>query len=279
MSQCKVLGTVRVFDSGGRPLMLVSQAQRRLLAMLCLRANITVRSVVLEEHLGLSSGALRTSISRLRWVIGPETLVTGSAGYELKASVDAVEYGRLVNEAFQTDGDRARLFLEQAGLLWQGPAYDEFAHESWAEIEARRLLELHSAAVEELVLLLLDVGEPAAAIAMVGPLIDEQPYRDLPRALLIRALETAGRRTDALRQFQHYRLLLQTEIGTEPSASLVDLDRAVAAGTDLEMLRDSGHPAWTRRRGVLPGVVVTKRPAMPIPLSSDAEINMWCIPL
>ena len=268
MSQCKVLGAVRVFDGGGRRMTLASQAQRRLLAMLCLRAHTTVRSVVLEEHLGLSPGALRTSISRLRRVIGPEALVTESAGYELKASVDAVEYGRLVNEAFLTDADRARLCLEQAGALWDGPAYEEFAHEPWAETEARRLGELHSAAVEELVLLLLDAGEPAAAIATVLPLIDDQPYRDLPRALLMRALDKAGRRTDALRQYQDYRLVLQGEIGTEPSAPLVELDRAIASGADLEMLRRSGHPAWTRRRGLLPGVAASTRPAVPIPLSS-----------
>jgi predicted ATPase/DNA-binding SARP family transcriptional activator len=268
MSRCEVLGAVRVFDSGGQRLILASQEQRRLLAMLCLHAHTTVRSVVLEEHLGLSSGALRTSVSRLRRVIGAETLVSESAGYELRASVDAVEYGRLVNEAFLSDAERARFCLEQAGALWDGPAYEEFAHEPWAEIEARRLGELHSAAVEELVLLLLEGGEPAAAIATVFPLIDQQPYRDLPRALLMRALDQAGRRTDALRQFQSYRLVLQGEIGTEPSAPLVELDRAIASAADLEQLRRSGHPAWTRRRGLLTGVAATKRPAVPNPLSS-----------
>jgi len=268
MSRCKVLGAVRAFDSDGQRLTLASQAQRRLLAMLCLRSHTTVRSVVLEEHLGLSPGALRTSISRLRNVLGPDALVTGSAGYELRSGVDAVEYGRLVDEAFLSGPERARSCLEQAEALWEGPAYDEFAHEPWAEIEAQRLVELHSAAVEELTLLLLDAGEPAAAIATVRPLIDEQPYRDLPRALLVRALEQAGRRTDALRQFQDYRHLLQTEIGTEPSARLVELDRAVASGADLERLGATGHPAWTRRRGLLTAGAAPKRPAVPIPLSS-----------
>jgi len=268
MIRCTVLGAVRVFDTAGRRLTLASQEQRRLLAVLCLRAHTAVRSVVLEEQLGLSSGALRTSISRLRRVIGAEALVSGSSGYELKASVDAVEYGRLVNQAFLSDTEGARMCLESAEALWAGPAYEEFAHESWAEIEARRLGELHSTAVEELVLLLLEGGEPATAIATVLPLIDEEPYRDLPRALLIRALDQAGRRTDALRQFQDYRLLLLREIGTEPSARLVELDRAIASGADLEMLRQSRHPAWTRRRGMLLGVAVTKRPAVPSPLSS-----------
>jgi hypothetical protein len=53
-----------------------------------------VRSAVLEEHLGLSAGALRTSISRLRRVIGPDVLVTGPAGYELRAETDVDDLGR-----------------------------------------------------------------------------------------------------------------------------------------------------------------------------------------
>ena len=194
--------------------------------------------------------------------------MTGSAGYELKTSVDSVAYALLVNEAFLADAERARWCLEEAGALWGGPAYDEFAHEHWAEIEARRLAELHAAAVEELALLLLEAGDAATAITTLLPVIDEQPYRDLPRALLMRALDADGRRTDALRNFQDYRLVLESEIGTESSPPLVELDRAIASGDGLDALRQSGHPAWTRRRGVLPGVAAAKRPSVPVPLRS-----------
>lgn len=268
MSHCTVLGAVRAFDADGRHLALVSQAQRRLLAMLCLRVGTTVRAVVLEEHLGLSPGALRTSISRLRRVLGTEALLSGSAGYELQASVDAVEYEQLVAEAFNSDAERALWCLARAGSLWQGLAYDEFAHEPWAESEARRLLELHAAAMEELAVLHLDAGEHAAAVATLLPLIDEQPYRDLPRALLIRALATAGRRTEALREFQEYRALLQTDIGTDPSTMLVVLDRSIAADADLSALGERGHPAWSRRRGHPSLVPVASRASVPTPLSS-----------
>ena len=242
MSECRVLGAVRVFDAGGHRVTLVSQAQRRLLAMLCLRAHTVVRPVVLEEHLGLQPGrcALRSADCG---GIGPEALVTESAGYELRATVDAAEYERLVNEAFLADAASARSCLEQAGALWEGPAYDEFAHEPWAEIEARRLTELHSAAIEELVSPARR-REPTAAIATVLPLIDEQPYRDLPRALLMRALNVARRRTDALRQFQDYRRVLQersapshrlrswSSIGPLPRAGLRDARPDRASGVD-----------------------------------------------
>jgi predicted ATPase/DNA-binding SARP family transcriptional activator len=268
MSGCKVLGAISVVDADGRRVTLASQAQRRLLALLSLSAHTIVRPVVLEEHLGLSAGALRTSISRLRRVVGPEVLVHESAGYELRASVDAADFERLVSEAFVADAERARSCLERAVALWEGPAYDEFADEPWAEIEAQRLGELRSSAVEELALLLIDADEPTKAIAALLPLIQAQPYRDLPRALLMRALNTAGRRTEALRQFQEYRRVLQEEIGTEPSAFLVELDRAIASDADWEELRRSGHPAWNRRRGPQPRVAAPARPSVPAPLSS-----------
>jgi hypothetical protein len=77
-----VLGAIRAFDADGRELTLMSQPQRRLLAILCCQAGGGVRSAALEESpvLTLSAGALRTSISRLRRVLGAEVLRTGPPG-------------------------------------------------------------------------------------------------------------------------------------------------------------------------------------------------------
>ena len=249
MVYCKVLGSIRVFDAEGVELALASESQRRLLAILCLHSNTVVRSVVLEEHLGLSAGALRTSISRLRRVTGADCLVTGPGGYELRVAVDVDEYETLVNAADASSAEQARRELDQARVLWGGPPYDEFADELWAEVEVRRLSELNAAAMEELVVILLDAGEDAAAMVELVPLIDEHLYRDRPRALLLRALNQAGRMTEALRQYQAYRSVLSNDIGTEPSAALIELDRLIATGADLDVLRQQGHPAWTRHRG------------------------------
>lgn len=248
--------------------MLASRSQRRLLAILCLHARTVVRSAVLEEHLGLSAGALRTSISRLRRVTGAERLVTGPAGYELRADVDVVEYEELVNAADVSNADQARCHLERARSLWAGLPCDEFADESWAAVEVRRLTELHAAAMEELVVILLDAGEEAAAMVELVALIDEHPYRDQPRALLLRALAQAGRTTEALRQFQAYRSLLRDDIGTEPSAALVELDRAIASGVHLDDLGRRGHPAWTRHRSSPQVAERESHRRLPTPLSS-----------
>ncbi|MEO6654390.1 MAG: BTAD domain-containing putative transcriptional regulator [Ilumatobacteraceae bacterium] len=268
MVYCKVLGSIRVFDAEGVELALVSESQRRLLAMLCLRSWTVVRSVVLEEHLGLSAGALRTSVSRLRRVIGAKCLVTGPAGYELRADVDVEEYEQLVNAAEEATTDQARCDLERARAIWDGSPYDEFADETWAEVEVRRLGELHTAAMEELVVILLNSGEEVAAMVELVSLMDEHPYRDRPRALLMRALNQTGRATEALRQYQAYRTVLRNDIGTEPSAALIELDRAIATAADLDTLRLQGHPAWTRHRGPPQVAERESHLRLPTPLSS-----------
>jgi predicted ATPase/class 3 adenylate cyclase len=222
--QFDVLGPLRVVDGEGTPLTMTSAAQRRLMSMLVLHAGTVVSADLLEEHLELSGGALRTAVSRLRRVVGFDTLVTAPPGYELRTDrVDAIQFERLL-----IAGNRAD--LENALTLWRGDAYAEFASEAWAVTETQRLATLRTGAVEDLVELMIDAQEWTAAIATSEPLIEREPFRDRPRGLLMRALVGSGRRTDALRAFQAYRAYLAEEVGTEPSVALVDLDRQIAGG-------------------------------------------------
>jgi class 3 adenylate cyclase len=151
-------------------------------------------------------------------------------GYELRADViDARNFeDRLARAAVADDGTRARRLLEEAISMWRGDAYAEFAHDSWALAESARLAELRAGAIEDLAVLLLESGKWSAAIARLEPLIATHPFRDRPRGLLMRALADCGRRVDALRAFQDYRRFLIDEVGTEPSAELDALDRAIA---------------------------------------------------
>ena len=268
MSRCTVLGAIRAFDADGRERVLASASQRRLLAVLCLHAGHVTRPAVLEEHLQLSPGALRTSVSRLRRALGADVLQTAAAGYELRASTDVAEFERLVGAAHDAAAEQARPLLERARSLWAGAPYDEFAHEPWAEVEVRRLGEAHAAAMEELALVMLDAEDDAAALAVLLPLVDAHPYRDLPRGLVMRALAESGRTTEALRQFHSYRCLLREDVGAEPSAGLIDLDRAIAGGTDLAVLRARGHPAFSRRGRPLTVAEIPARLTLPTPIGS-----------
>lgn len=222
-----VLGPLVIERVGVSSIVLPSASQRRLVCALAMHPGTLVRSSALEDSLQLSSGALRTTVSRVRRLLGGDTLTSAPGGYALCAEVDAVDFEHRVRRGL-AGGDSTRADLEEAIALWRGDPYQEFADEPWAQVEVRRLRELHAAAVEAYCSLLLDAGEHTRVIADLEALIAAHPYRDRPRALLMQSLAAAGRRTEALREFQAYRTVLLDDIGTEPGPDLVALDRAIA---------------------------------------------------
>jgi predicted ATPase/DNA-binding SARP family transcriptional activator len=268
--QVELLGPLVVSRPVGGPITVPSRPQRRLLAVLALHVDEIVRSVSLEEWLALSPGALRTSVSRLRRVIGADALETTALGYRLRAEVDVVAFERRVSLAPDVGDDAARAALEGAIRLWRGDPLVEHAGERWAEPVLRRLSELHASTVEDLAVLQLDAGEVSAALVAVQALVDREPFRERSQALLMRALAEGGRWTEALRAFHTYRRLLAHEVGTEPSGALVELDRAIAASVEssTSIDRRPGHPAWTRARRAAPAAGVAHHRGPPVPLSS-----------
>ena len=230
MTGFTVLGAVGV-TRNGVDVGLGSAPQRRLLGLLCSRANSVVAADRLAEQLGLTPGALRTSISRLRAVVGTDVLRTLPPGYMLRTDgIDAQHFEQmLADAAAATSASAAQHSLQAALRLWRGDAYAEFAHEPWATTEAARLESLRAGATEELCELALEAKQWTNAIALISPLIATEPFSDRPRGQLMRALAGSGRRASALRAFHDYRRFLAEETGTEPSAELVALDRLIAA--------------------------------------------------
>ena len=225
--QFEILGPIRVVAEGG-VVPIGSERQQRLLGLLILRAGTPVSGDVLCEHLGVSPGALRVAVSRLRAVVGSPAVATTAIGYQWCAEgVDVGRFEELVQRS-RDEPAEARQALSEALSLWRGAPYEPFGHEAWARAEVARLEELHAGAVEDLVACLIDAHEWSRAIATIGGLIEQHPFRDRPRELLMRALADSGRRRDALQEFQDYRALLDETFGTLPSASIVALDRAIA---------------------------------------------------
>ena len=259
--ELRVLGPLQIVRDGGSRVRIASHTQRRLLGRLAVDAGSVVRADLLENDLGLSAGALRTAISRLRHSIGADLILTATPGYVLvPGRVDAAEFEAHVVRARRAPAADARSAIESALGLWSGDAFADVADEPWAVAEVARLTELRAGAVEDLVELLLDADEPSLALATIEPHLAAHPFRDRPQFLHLRSLVDAGRRTDALRAFQAHRRRLVEEIGTEPSPELVALDRAIASGQPL---------AWPRRTelaGRRPGARTA--PGLPLPLSS-----------
>jgi DNA-binding SARP family transcriptional activator/tetratricopeptide (TPR) repeat protein len=223
----RVLGPVQLIGVGGEQIEVPSAAQRRLLGVLAIHVSTPVRADYLCGVLGVTSGALRTSVSRLRRLVGADVLRTTVGGYRLDAVVDAA---LACAELQAAHGDPVR--IANALERWVGNALDEFADEGWAVGEAVRLAAIRAAAVEELAEALLVEHRADDALAILEPHIVQHPHRDRPRGLAIRALAASGRQTEALRAFQHYRAELAETVGTEPSAELWHIDRQVATGWD-----------------------------------------------
>lgn len=227
LASVRVLGPVQLLGTDGDTVDLPSAAQRRLLGVLAVHASAPVRAEYLCGVLGITGGALRTSVSRLRRLIGDDALRTTVGGYRLDVTVDAA---MACAELQAADGDPAR--IARALERWVGDALEEFADEPWAVGEVVRLGEIRAAAVEDLAEALLVTGRPADALATLEPHVVAHPHRDRPRGLVIRALAADGRRTEALRVYQRYRDELAETVGTEPSAMLQEIDRRVATGWD-----------------------------------------------
>jgi DNA-binding SARP family transcriptional activator len=223
-----VLGAVYGVAPDGSIVDVPSASQRRLLGLLAVHAPRQLRAEWLADVLGITTGALRTTVSRLRTTIGSATLRTASTGYSLEGEVDAAQFCSAVANAGKAC-DRLGA-LEQALTLWTGPVLEEFQAEEWARGETARLTEIHAASVDDYIdQLLADHRETDAIVAAEGQ-VGHYPYRDRSRGLLIRALALAGRQADALRAFQTYRSLLVEEFSTEPSPEVVRTERRVATG-------------------------------------------------
>ena len=224
----RVLGAVCGVTPDGSIIDIPSASQRRLLGLLAVHAPKQMRAEWLADLLGVTAGALRTTVSRLRSVIGPDALRRTSTGYSLDVDVDAAQFCSAVANADKA-GDKMGA-LERALDLWTGPVLEEFQGEEWARGETARLTEIHAATVDDYLVRLISARRETDAIIVAEGQIDLYPYRDRTRGLLIRALALAGRQAEALRAFQTYRSLLVEEFGTEPSPEVVRIERRVATG-------------------------------------------------
>ncbi len=228
----RLLGPIQLVHHGGEIVDLPSPSQRRLVAMLGLSAGRTLRTEFLSEQLGVSPGALRKTVARLRNYLGSNVLQTHASGYRFDGPVDARKFVDEVTAATTSTSTvvAALAALDIALARWVGPALDEFSHESWAEAEAVRLQELHALAIEHRSELLLSNGRGSEAVAALHAHIAEHPTRDRARGLLLRALAVDGRQADALRAYQSYRRYLAEELGTAPSLAVVGIEQRIAAG-------------------------------------------------
>jgi YVTN family beta-propeller protein len=267
--EVRLLGPLEVVVDG-RSTELRGRKQRTLLAILALHPNEPLSPERLIEALWPQApppsalNTLQGYISRLRqaldgtgddgrgWIIASRP-----AGYALVLPPDGLDtwrFERLVAEAGRraSDGEAAEAasILTDALDLWRGPALADFAYESFAQAEIRRLEELRLKAIEDRIEAELSSGDPAGVVPELEALTARYPTRERLRSQLMLALYRCGRQDDALRVYQDARRSLHDELGLEPTPALRELQRAILAqdaSLDPPSRRPPARPSRPRR--------------------------------
>src|SRR5262245_4350305 len=244
--EIRLLGPLEV-ERQGRVVELAGRRLRLVVAALALQAGRVVTAErlidVLWEEASLPvvpANALQALVSRLRRALeavgAGERLVSRSSGYLLAVApdhVDTLRFERLAAEGHtHLTAERYRdavTTLRGALDLWRGPALADFAGEPFAVANATRLEELRLGALEDRIAAELALGEHVRLVGELEALVAEQPLRERPQALLMRALYGAGRQAEALAAYQRARQVLAEQAGLDPGPELRSLQRAVLA--------------------------------------------------
>ncbi|MFH8562228.1 BTAD domain-containing putative transcriptional regulator [Streptomyces sp. NPDC017988] len=253
----RLLGAVSVATEVG-VLPLGPAKRRSLLAALLLRPNHPVPVEQLtaalwdQEPPARARGVIQGHVSRLRVLLaGAEAemfgveLVTQGTAYVLRmpeSLLDAHRFEELVTLARgqRVPADAVAMYQE-ALSLWQGPALTGAYPSQPLQAAAQALEELRLASVESLAGAYARMGEHARAAAVLRAEAGVHPLRESLSAALMRALQRAGRRTEALDWFHRTRRLLADELGVDPGRELADAYAAALRGTGEE--EDPGGPA------------------------------------
>ena len=203
-------------------------------------------------------GAVQSCVSRLRRVLEPgraawgqaDVLVASPPGYALRLDQDAVDawsFEDAVRRAAEP-GDPAVVHARLSAALasWRGAAFEEFAGQPWADLEASRLAELRLAAVEAQAAAALRLGRAAPVVADLERLTAEHPLREEAWRLLALALYQSGRQGDALAVLRRVRQLLASELGVDPGPALRTTEQDILA-QEPRLEVPSGEPG-TRAR-------------------------------
>jgi DNA-binding SARP family transcriptional activator len=277
-----LLGPIRAWR-GEDELDVGSPQQRAVLAVLLLSDG---RQVSIDDVVGAlwgsdvpptGTGTVRTYISRLRRVLagtgedgsGTEGEIwSGGGGYRLltdPGQVDVSLFRRSLVAARKARGHgdlvEASRQLHDGLSLWHGAALTGLdglffkGRRAWLE-------QLRASAVEERLVVDIELGHHAEAVAELTVAVEEQPYRERLWELLMWALYRDGRQADALSTYRNIGQLLDRELGLEPGPSLREMHARILAADPS--LVEGPSRLTNADRSVLtdqPGVMDKIRPA------------------
>jgi predicted ATPase/DNA-binding SARP family transcriptional activator len=266
-----VLGPLRL-EVDGAEVDVPGPRRRAVLALLVLAGGRTVSVDALLDAVwpdaAPDSGrrALHSHVSRLRGHLGRhgEVLAREGSGYRMRAehlTIDVAEMRAAAARAravVPTDPAETARHLSDALEHWRGTALEEFADIAPLAADGVALAALRADLHDEWFDARLASGGDRGLVADITRAAAEEPQRERTAALLVRALATEGRQSEAMRAAHDFRRRLADETGFDPSQAFASLEHAVASGAmgppapaapaapDLPATAAAGHPRRAR---------------------------------
>jgi DNA-binding SARP family transcriptional activator len=162
---------------------------------------------------------------------GSRFILSQQGGYQFDTSVawvDADEFEREAQAGLravgQGDGRGALPHLIRASALYRGDFLAEEPYAEWAIEERERLRDLAAQVLRKTIDLELEAGGLEAASLPARRLAQLEPFDSEAQRLLITITLRRGRRGEAIRRYDHFRVRMQQSLGAEPDFALRDLD-------------------------------------------------------
>jgi DNA-binding SARP family transcriptional activator len=146
-------------------------------------------------------------------------------------TVDVDDFEQAATRARKTG---ARQDYTTALDCWSGELLPEDLYETWTEPRRATLRDEHSSLCLELAEWHLQDGEFDAGLKRARSVLLDEPLHEPAHRLVMRAYAGAGRRQDALAQFEHLRDALRSDLAAEPDATTRALYRQLLASQGAE---------------------------------------------
>lgn len=157
--------------------------------------------------------------------------------------VDAHEFKRLCTSRFPDDKDKDYKSLKSAIELYTGDLLPDALYEEWTQSHRSSLIRLFHQASLNLAEHSIEIGDFQEAINLLSELLEKDHVDGTVHRELMRAYALAGRRHEALRQYQAYVEVLASELDISPEAQTEELYLRIVKG-ELDTAKDfkQKHP-------------------------------------
>jgi DNA-binding SARP family transcriptional activator len=226
--QLSLLGSFRFREAGEARLALPGGSQR-LLAFLALRDRAVERTAVAgtlwpEASEDRAHASLRSALSRL----GKRTREAVAVSFldlDLAegVAVDIREAQALAHRLLEPAVSPEAADLSAAAVSALSTNLLPDWYDDWVLLEAEDWRQLRLHALEALAARLTADGRWGDAASAALAAVAAEPLRESARATLIRVHLAEGNQSEALTEFGRYRILLDAELGLEPTPLLGDL--------------------------------------------------------